>query len=173
MRELEYGRNLSCVADKMGRLPLHLAAIKGRDDAMGVLLEYTPATHYEAKDVDGRTPLWYASYYYKGDYDWGCDFYRYDDCEGKIQRKMESMRGVGPRYYYAFAAVVVLVGLAIIFRSAITSATVNLGRGLYMKTWRWGEIGWRWGVIAWPCVGAGAAASWQSMRDEYLKSNIA
>ncbi|KAL7896653.1 putative ankyrin repeat protein [Trichoderma sp. SZMC 28014] len=169
-----YERDLPCVADKTGRLPLHLAAMKGNDDAMDALLEYTPATHYEAKDVDGRTPLWYASYYYVGHYDGGCEFYRYDDCAGKIQRKMESMRGVGLRYYYAFAAGAALVGLAVIFRSAIAGAAgavVDLVRGLYVKAWRWGEVGWRWGVIAWRCVVAGAVAGWKSMRDEYLKSN--
>lgn len=169
-----YGRNLPCVADENGRLPLHLAAMKGHDDAMDVLLEYTPATHYEAEDLDGRTPLWYAEYYYEDTGHWGCEFYRYDDCAGKIQRKMDSVRGVGLRYYYAFTAVASLVGLAVIFRSAIAGAAraaVDMGRGLYVKAWRGGEIGWRWGVLAWRCVVAGAVAGWRSMRDEFHKKN--
>ncbi|PNP44230.1 hypothetical protein TGAMA5MH_03836 [Trichoderma gamsii] len=169
-----YGRNLPCVADKKGRLPLHLAAMKGHDDAMDVLLEYTPATHYEVEDLDGRTPLWYAAYYYDKTHVWGCDLYRYDDCAGKIQRKLESVRGVGPKYYFAFAAVASLVGLAVIFRPAImgvADAALELGRGLYVKAWQGGEIGWRWGIITWRCFVAGAIAGWQSMRDEYVKSN--
>lgn len=174
-------RNLPCVADRQGRLPLHLAAMNGHDDAMDVLLEYTPATHYGVKDLAGYTPLWYAAYYYEDTGHWGCEFYRYDDCVGKIQRKMKSVRGVGLRYYYAFTAVACLVGLAVIFRSAIAGAAgavVDMGRGLYVKAWRGGEIGWRggeiswrWGVLAWRCVVAGAVAGWRSMREEYLKKN--
>ncbi|KAM0523111.1 hypothetical protein ACHAPE_001603 [Trichoderma viride] len=179
--EEPYGRNLPCMADEKGRLPLHLAAMKGHDGAMAVLLEYTPATHYEVEDLDGRTPLWYAVYYYDKDHDWGCDYSRYDDCAGKIRRKLESVRGVGPKYYYVSAAVALLVGLAVVFRSAIAGAggaVVDLGRGLCVKAWqggevgwRWGAVAWRWGVVAWRCVVAGAVAGWQSMRDEYRKKH--
>lgn len=147
-----YGRNLPCVADEQGRLPLHLAAMKGHDDAMDVLLEYTPATHYEAKDVDGRTPLWYAEEWFEDTAYGGCLLERYDDCAGKIHRKLESVRGVSPRYYYAFAAVASLVGVAVIFRSSIAGAAyavVGMGCRLCVKAWQGGEIGWRWGVVAW------------------------
>lgn len=169
-----YGRDLPLVADEKGRLPLHLAAMEGRDDALEVLLEYTPATHYEAEDLDGHTPLWYAGYWHTEDHVHGCEIYRSDDCYGKLQRKIESMRGLGHRHYYAFAAVASLLALVVIFRSAIAGAfvaAVSWGRGLCVKAWRGGEMGWQWAMIAWRYAKVGAVAGWLSMREEYSKSH--
>ncbi|KAL7919177.1 putative ankyrin repeat protein [Trichoderma austrokoningii] len=156
--------DLFCVADKQGRLPLHLAAMKGHDDALDVLLEYTPATHYEVQDSKGRTPLWYATYWEEKDVGgWRCEVYRYDDCAGKLRRKMQSVRVVSvDPVYYAVAAGASLVFLVVVFRSAIAAAggaVVDLGRGLCV-------VAWRWGVVAWRCAVAGG----RSIRDEFHKS---
>jgi ankyrin repeat protein len=169
-----YARNLPCVVDEKGHLPLHIGAMKGNDDTMDVLLEYTPATHYEVKDSKGHTPWWLAAYYFEKDDDdrWVCDVSRHDHCADKIKQKIKSARGVGPLYYFAFAAVASLVISAVVFRSAIAGAAgaaIDLGHRLCVEAWRGGEIGWRWATIAWRCVVAGAVAGWKSMRDEYLK----
>ncbi|KAL6897666.1 putative ankyrin repeat protein [Trichoderma evansii] len=169
-----YGRDLPSMVDDHGRLPLHLAAREGRDAALEVLLEYTPVTLLEAEDLDGRTPSWYAGYWHTEDDFHGCEIYRSDNCWEKLQRKIESTRGIGHRHYYAFAAVVSLLALVVIFRSAIAGAAVAVvawGRGLYVKSWRGGEIGWQGAMVAWRYAKVGAVAGWLSMREEYNKSH--
>lgn len=159
-----YGCHLPYMVDEQRRLPIHLAAMKGHDNTLEVLLRYTSARYYKAQDKDGRTPLWYASYWYKDVGVWGCDHYRHDDCAGKLRRKTESARGAVPVYYYAFAAVASSLALAVIFRSAIagaaTAAAVDQGRGFCVRAW--GGV-----VVTWRC----AVAGWRYARDEYCRSH--
>lgn len=158
-----YGCHLPHMADEQGRLPIHLAAMKGHDNTLEVLLEYTSARYYEAQDMDGRTPLWYASYWYKDVGVSGCDYYRYDDCAGKLRRKIESARGAVPLYYYAFAALASSLALTVIFRSAIAgAATAAVGQGRSLCVKAWGGV-----VVTWRC----AVAGWRHARDEYCRSH--
>ena len=78
---IESGANVQAV-DRRGMTPLHVAAVKGRDELLELLI--TAKADIKANDSGGRTPLHYAAMYnHKGTIDWltrkGADINATDD----------------------------------------------------------------------------------------------